>query len=329
LKGEVIDSSRILVTGASGFIGSTIVSYCEEAGFHVVATGRAKTSELETNYQSLDLITDRNLSDIFEGIDSVIHCAGIAHQFDKSNRESEAIMTDNVRMTENLVKAVIKSKVRRLIYLSSVSVYGKNKNHDESATCYPDSPYAVSKYQSEQLLLSLTKPYSIQTIILRPATVYGEGDPGNVSRLISSIYHRKFMWIGNGSNRKSLIHKDDVASACVRTLLSKRSDKDLIYNLSGSIHTMAEIVETIAELLEKQLPRFKVPSTLALSVSKLGTTLVRDHEPFGTVFNTIKKWLMDDVYPGDKFLKDFQFANTISLKEGLEREVEWFVNRHE
>jgi len=79
----------------------------------------------------------------------------------------------------------------------------------------PVGPYALSKYNAKLRAIEIARDSGMALTILRLATLYGEGDPGNVGRLLRTLDRGRFLWIGDGSNRKSLLHKGDAARACM------------------------------------------------------------------------------------------------------------------
>ena len=103
--------------------------------------------------------------------------------------------------------------------------------------------------------------------ILRLATLYGEGDPGNVGRLMRTLDRGRFLWIGDGSNRESLWYRGDAARACMAVAERPASGIN-IYNISAPACTMREIVDGIADALGKHPFPVRVPATLALLLSR-------------------------------------------------------------
>jgi nucleoside-diphosphate-sugar epimerase len=157
--------------------------------------------------------------------------------------------------------------------------------------------------------------------ILRLATLYGEGDPGNVARLMRTIDRGSFIWIGNGSNRKSLLHREDAARACLAVIQNPASGVN-IYNVSAASCTMREVVEGLAGALGKRIPSFGIPASLVRGISGLLPLLPLSRmQTWGA---TAKKWLADDVYDSRKFAQTFNFQTCVNLAEGLRREVAWY-----
>jgi UDP-glucose 4-epimerase len=274
------------------------------------------------DYRPLDLLDGEGLAQSMEGIDGVIHCAGLAHVFHKGTR-SEDFQAINELGTARVMQAAVTAGVRHLVLVSSVSVYGRHGGaSDEKTHCKPDSAYARSKYQAELRAVEIAEAAGLNLTILRPATLYGEGDPGNVARLMRAIDRGRFFWVGKGNNCKSLVHRDDAARACLAALQHPLPGIG-IYNVSGAPRTMREIVEGLAAALGRRPPRWSIPAGLVLAVARGAALLVGGRGRLGSLPSTMQKWLADDVYDGSKFQRTFNFTMDVDLAEGLRREVAW------
>ena len=157
--------------------------------------------------------------------------------------------------------------------------------------------------------------------ILRLATLYGEGDPGNVGRLMRTLDRGRFLWIGHGSNRKSLLYKGDAALACMAVAERPASGIN-IYNVSAPACTMRETVECIADALGKHPFPVKVPASYALLLSR-HLSMMPNRRLVG-LHQTVKKWLAEDVYDTRRFEKAYGFQTKTSLEDGLKREMDWY-----
>jgi len=214
---QPIDESHsiVLVTGASGFVGQTIVETYRSAGIRVKATGKRLHSPWsDADYHPADIVDDKAFAHLCRQVDCVVHSAGLAHKFDGMHSPSDMFEQINVNGTVNVVFHAIRAGVRHFILISSVSVYGTHPFPcHEDTLCRPEGVYAQSKFTAEQKAIDMAESAGMPLTILRLATVYGEGDPGNVGRLLRAIDRNQFIWIGDGRNRKSLIHREDVARA--------------------------------------------------------------------------------------------------------------------
>ena len=318
-------SLRVLVTGANGCVGKAIASHLLKEGMVVSATGRTRqNAEGLPGYFTSDVTVPDSMTDSLSGVDVVVHAAGLAHLFDKGRSEKGRFMEINAGGTESVARAALKAGVGHFILISSVSVYGEHGKGvcDENSPCQPTEPYGVSKFEAERRAIEMFRGTDTCVTILRLATVYGEGDRGNVSRLISTINRNRFVWIGRGQNLKSLIHCADVARACSLVLVSP-CDGINAYNVSAPPHTMREIVEAIAEALARPVPRLRVPPRTALVAASLLQFLAGRDSKIGGLKSTIEKWLSDDAYDWHKFEARFRFVPEVDLREGLKREVAW------
>ncbi len=320
--------SHVLITGASGFLGSEVVRQAINHGLNVIAQDRIENNKLQNvKYLRADILDPLSLSKVFGGVICVCHVAGLAHIFDKSEVGRAPFYEVNVVGTKNVANAAVRAGVKHFVFISSVSVYGgESKGKNEDSECYPESSYAESKWKAEQWLIDLCQKIGMNCTILRLATLYGEGDPGNVARLIRSIDRGGFVWVGKGENLKSLLYRVDAARACVEAV--KRLQPGInIYNVSGPAFTMKEIVEAIAAALGKRVPPFYIPASGALSSAKIMKKLFFNLTKFGAIYNTLQKWLADDYYNTDKFCNAFNFKANVGLKEGIRREVEWYQKK--
>jgi nucleoside-diphosphate-sugar epimerase len=316
--------SRILVTGATGFLGSAVVRQLQQAGCAVRATGRQAKHHSSLDYWPADLRESTTLPEMLEGVSCIIHCAGLAHQFDSSPKQDWRFQGINCEATERLARVAAAKGVKRFVFVSSVSVYGPAGNsglRNEDAVPIPSGPYAKSKRLAEIGLLRIASETDLQVLILRMATLYGEGDPGNLGRLMKSIQRGRFLMIGPGENKKSLIHRDDAARACVRAALIPTDRPVGIWNVTGEPCSMKDIVHGISAALCREPPRRSVPagwvSGLLWTASAVGIGRLRRWA--NSRWAMVQKWLAEDAYDGSRFAEEFQWHPQIQLEVGLRR----------
>ncbi len=142
-----------------------------------------------------------------------------------------------------------------------------------------------------------------------------------MGRLMRTLDRRRFLWIGDGSNRESLLYKGDAARACMAVAERPASGIN-IYNVSAPACTMREIVDGIADALGKHPFPVRVPTSLALLLSR-NLAKIPNRRMAG-LHQSVKKWLAEDVYDTRRFEKAYGFQTKTSLKEGLKREVDWY-----
>ena len=318
----------VLVVGALGFVGSAIVAELMRAGVEVRTTDRvASPKNPPPAYRCADLERHGQILPLLEGVDCVINASGIAHVFRLDAVAAEAMHRVNAVGAGELALAAAQSRVGHLVHLSSVSVYGSPgiPSVDETEPCRPSGPYEQSKCEGERLATEAVNGTSTRLTVLRPATIYGPGDRGNVARLIRAIDRGRFIWVGSGANLKSLIFREDFARACVRAALDKTASG--IYNVSAPPVTMRAVVEAAASALGRNIPRICVPGTIARGVAKLAglSPVARSHA--SALGRGLIKWLSHDAYDASKFERRFGDIQCLPLKEGIRLEVEWYVAR--
>lgn len=321
-------TNKLLITGASGFLGRHIADQAVAADIDVRCTGRSKTPPFPvTNYQSADLTDSSSVRPLFDGVESVIHSAGLAHQFGKQDDIKQRFHAINVNATTNVVQAAVDANVANFVLVSSVSVYGTQSDSPvmETARCQPVGPYARSKWLAEQGAIDIARKSDMRLTILRMATIYGAGDPGNVLKLMRTIDRGRFVWVGRGQNMKSLIHVNDAAAACLRPITSPSKDEThKIYNVSATPETMNAIVHNIGNSLGQPVRRWHIPASLPLTA----TAIVGRVTPAGSfvrrVNGTLTKWIANDAYDGSRFCDDYNFEPAIPLTDGIQNEVDWY-----
>jgi nucleoside-diphosphate-sugar epimerase len=314
---------RILVTGAAGFIGSEVVRLATAQGSWVRGLVRHTAPGDADELIEADLRSRDALRASMTGIDCVIHAAGLAHTRKPSWDEWCAA---NVSATANLTSEAVNSGVPHFVLVSSVSVYGPNGAGllDELAPCIPEDDYARSKLLAECTAAGLTQGTPTALTILRLGTVYGEGDRGNMARLIRAIDSRRFLRIGSGENRKNFIYKTDVARAI---LLAARNilPGPAIYNVASEPCTVRDIVRTICEALRKPLPSIAIPAAVAQSAADVVTFFTRGAGRLGRLSADVRKLLADDAYDSSTFRNAFHFREEVPLAEGVQRETDWLL----
>jgi len=317
-------SNRILVTGANGFLGRAILSQLQAAGISVRATDLgAVGGASDIVYRKADIARSEELKPVLENVTTVIHVAGLAHIFSPDANSAEKFRQINEIGTANMAAAAAAAGVGHLIVISSVSVYGPYTQgiYDENTPCNPVGPYALSKYNAELRAIEIARESGMALTVLRLATLYGEGDPGNVGRLMRTLDRGRFLWIGDGSNRKSLLYKGDAARACMAVAERPASGIN-IYNVSAPACTMREIVDGIADALGKHPFSMRVPASPALLLSRQLSRI--PIQRMAGLHQTVKKWLAEDVYDTRRFEEAYGFQTKTSLKDGLKREVDWY-----
>ncbi len=230
---------NILVTGANGFVGKSLVKRLLTTNNQVIASVR-KLPRLQQDCEyrltdSLEKNTD--LSSTLKDIDVVIHAAARVHVMDdKSADPLTEFRKVNVEGTLNLARQAIEAGVKRFIFISSIKVNGEGTElgHPYTADSQPNptDPYGISKYEAEQGLLKLSETTPLEIVIIRPTLVYGENVKGNFQSLMKWTYKGIPLPIGGiTQNLRSLVSLDNLTDFII-TCIDHDKAKNEIFLIS-------------------------------------------------------------------------------------------------
>jgi UDP-4-keto-D-QuiNAc 4-reductase len=208
---------KVLVTGATGFVGGALVRRLVRDGVTVRAACRSRPAvaldaEVVCN---LDVASHTDWAGALDAIDVVVHCAARVHVMRERELDPLAqFRSCNVDGTLALASQAAAAGVRRFVLVSSIGVHGAMTTegrpfHPEDVPA-PHSPYAISKLEAEEGLRSLAERTSLEIVVVRPPLVYGPGAPGNFARLLHAVRHRWPLPFGSVHNQRSLISLDNL-----------------------------------------------------------------------------------------------------------------------
>ncbi len=263
---------KVLVTGATGFVGSHIVRKLLSEGHTVRALVRpsSKLGPLEAAGVELhvgDLTDPTSLKGCCKGVNAVLHVAcAVATTFATDEEAKKRFLEVNRNGTVNLAREVLKRKKLRFVHISSTAAMGTPRTEvvNEESPCYPTAPYQVSKREAELALLELHREENLNLVILRPCVIAGEGkDQGELLKMFKLVKKGVFPLIGRSKNlRKPMIMIDDLVDA---TLLAiKKGDAGEIFLVhSDGDHTLGEILEASKEVIGTNRAYLPVPLPVA------------------------------------------------------------------
>jgi nucleoside-diphosphate-sugar epimerase len=202
----------ILVTGATGFVGRTLLDHLSRHGVRYRATSRT----VREGFHHLPVIDgSTDWTDLLDGVDSVVHLAARAHILhEDSSDPHRAFFSVNFEGTLNLARQAQTVGVRRFVFVSSIGVNGTATTVEpftESTKPAPQSIYAVSKYQAELGLQGLAEHGDMETVIVRPPLVYGADAPGNFGMLTRLIRRGLPLPLSAIQNKRSFVYVENLA----------------------------------------------------------------------------------------------------------------------
>ena len=260
----------VLVTGATGALGPSVIRAFNSDGWSIRTLSRtppaAGSPAAGFPHFQADINDVDALRRAMAGAHAVVHLAALLHVFDRSARVTTEYTRVNVDGTAAVFAAAVDRSIPQVVALSSIAVYGPHAGTvDEDTAPAPDSPYAASKLEAERLALAARSADGGPVgSVLRLAAVYGPSVKGNYERLVRALARRRFVPVGDGQNKRTLVFEDDAAQA-ILLAASQPAAKGLTFNVTdGEIHTVREIVAAIARALGRHPPRFRVPAQMAL-----------------------------------------------------------------
>jgi len=261
---------KLLITGSSGFIGSRLLKRVFNAGFDINLLQRTPNSKFETFFYDFnDLPMPSNA---FEGVEVVIHLAGIAHDIDNKIDNFDQYRKINIEATKNLIEASESAGVKKFIFLSSVKAGGSDLNGNclsESNPMEPHGLYAISKYRAEQTIIDYSKKSNIDVIILRSALVYGKDAKGNLKLMYKAIKKRYFPPIPDIRNKKSMVHVDDLIDAILFAISLKLKGYEIFNVTDSNVYSTYEIYLTMIKALNRKPYRWHVPKSIFYILSRV------------------------------------------------------------
>ena len=288
---------NILLTGATGFIGSALLLKLHQEGFSVAITVRSKSDLFDENVRQLvvgDLTNEIDWLPVLENINCVIHLAGKAH----NKKIEDEVGADefhiiNTRQTLLLADSSVAAGVNRFIFLSSIGVNGSSNvtPFTEEDLPNPIGGYAQSKYKAELGLLNIARESNMEVVIIRPPLVYGANAPGNFGRLLKWAAC-KFpipLPLGAIKNSRSFLFIDNLVDFIYLCILHSKAaneiflisdDEDLstsdflralklAYGNKAWLFPIPKFVMVFgAKLFSKELDMYRLCSSLKLDISK-------------------------------------------------------------
>lgn len=273
---------NILLTGGSGFIGSHLLSYPQIK--RVVVRKKNEVLLHDKPKFVIDELSDSTeWKSAFEGINSIIHLAGLAHSTQFSSEDYEEV---NVLGTLELAKQASKAGVRRFVFVSSIGVHGlssKDKPFTPEDIVSPHSVYAASKYSAEVGLKKIAKETGLEVVIVRPTLVYGLKAPGNFGMLTKLVSKVPVLPFGLANNRRNFIAVQNL----VDLLATCATHPDAAGHtfLASDTETLStrEFTNAIADGLGKQVLQLPVPVNLMRLVGKITGKSAMIEQLFGNL----------------------------------------------
>jgi nucleoside-diphosphate-sugar epimerase len=324
--------SEILVTGGNGFVGRHLVSALLERGdrVRVLALPDEDASALEERGVSVhrgDVRRAGTLTPAADGVDAVLHLAAMMDVW-RPFADYHAV---NVIGTENVCRAALAAGARRLVHMSSSSVYGMALGWpaDESFPLAPFSdPYPITKASADMAVQCMIAANGLPAVIVRPDQIFGPGDHLHFGRIADRLRAGKGVIVGRGDNALPLVYVDDVVQGLLLALDVERAVGQA-YNITNDRPlTQKQLLRAIAREVGAQPPRLRVPyralyaagymaerlATLTSSwrrppITRLGVAFAGTENRYGT----------------QKARRELGFTPRVDLEDGVRITAGWYM----
>ncbi|MBE8163434.1 MAG: SDR family NAD(P)-dependent oxidoreductase [Bdellovibrionaceae bacterium] len=320
---------KILVTGATGFIGTHLVKALVKKNYLVCILHRA-SSNLEAflslgssvTYVQGDVTDPSSLDKAIQGKDYVFHLAGLISSSHKDKALMEKI---NVEGTRHVIQACLRHSIKRLIYVSSVVAVGASANKEilNEDSVYEDKlnklSYFDTKKRAEELVRFAVQNENLPAVILNPSTVYGEGDVKKDSRKLQKLAAKgKLPFYTQGG--VSVVGVENVVQAIINsTTLGKIGER---YILSGENIEIQHLLQSISKAANVQSPFLKVPQFLFYILGFIGDILSYIKISFPFTLEKVKVASLYHWFDSTKAQKELNFTPGLA-KEAIVKSVLW------
>jgi nucleoside-diphosphate-sugar epimerase len=301
---------RLLVTGASGFVGRALCRHLAIQGYElrpIVRKPSAVPGEIVLSENDA-----AGWQQALQGCQSVLHLAGRAHAMPKyANDSLQAFRDANVGTTLTLAHRAAQASVRRIVFVSSIKVNGEatppGRRFCSDDDAQPSDPYAISKWEAEQGLRSIAQANRMECVIVRPPLVYGPGVKGNFAQLLSWVDRSLPLPLGAVHNQRSMIALDNLIgflTLCVLPDQSPHASGQTFMISDGVTVSTPELVRKIAMAYRRKPKLLPVPASLLRlfasligqrsAVDRLLGSLVIDDSPARQILGWKPQITMDE-----------------------------------
>ncbi len=271
---------KILVTGATGFVGSHLIRLLSSQGHQVIGAVRSQSNKSVNTIAGVEFKALVNIHSSLDwapclaGVDAVVHLANRAHMMHESDSNLLALYRSiNTEGTMQLARQAVAAGIKRFIFISSVKVNGEStlpgQRFSPVSNSIPTDPYGLSKYEAEQGLKELSLKTDMEVVIIRPPLIYGPGVKANFLKMMQWIEKGIPLPMGSIANQRSLLGIDnllDFISVCLTH--PKAAGQTFLISDDHDVST-TELLKEIASAMHRSsrllvIPQFVLENGLIL-----------------------------------------------------------------
>lgn len=314
---------NITLIGGSGFVGTRLIDLLNEDQNYVLKNIDLEHSHFFDDITVIGDVRDQvQMEEMLQGADLVVLLAA-KHRDDVT--PVSLYYDTNVGGMRCTLNAMEKNGIKRLIFFSSVAVYGLNKsNPDESHPADPFNHYGKSKWEAEQVLQEWYKTHGDWNIdIVRPTVIFGERNRGNVYNLLNQISSGKFLMVGKGDNVKSMAYVGNIV-AFVKFMIESVTEGYNVFNYIDKPDTnMNDLVALVEKVLDKHIPSVHFPYWMGMMGGYCFDLLAKiTGKKLAISSVRVKKFCAVTQFDSTKAMTS-GFVPPYTLQEGLARTLEF------
>ena len=318
---DTAEFGATFVTGATGFVGQRLLVALRKSEYSPRLLSRTPQSGFDTFI--CDLQTDTIPEDTLQGIDTVFHLAGYAHDLGDASQVEHLYRKVNVDATVQLAQLAAESGVSRFVFISSVKAGGSAiEGHcmAEGDQSRPEGIYGQTKREAELEVLEIGQQSGMHVSVIRPSLVYGSGVKGNLRMMLAGIDKGWFPPLPETGNRRSMIHVDDLVQAILLAAEDGRANGEIFIATDGQDYSTRTIYDAICQAVGRRVPRWSVPKAVFSAAAYVGDRMERF--PFDSYRQ--QKLLGDECYSSDKIRSLLGFESRKTLQSALPEMVAAF-----
>ena len=326
--------TTVLVTGGNGFVGRHLVSALQDRGdlVRVLALPGEDASWLAQRGVAVyrgDIRVPGSLTKAVDGADAVLHLAAMMDVW----RPIEDYRAVNVTGTENICRAALAAGVRRLVHMSTSSVYGVALGRPADETFpfapFPD-PYPVTKAEGDKLVQRLVAEEHLPAVIVRPDQIFGPGDDLHFGHMADRLCSGRGILVGSGDNAMPLVYVTDIVHGLLLALNHDRAAGQA-YNITNDHPlTQRQLFQAIAQDIGASPPRIRVPYRALYAagylVERLATAAPSVRRPPVTRLG-VAFFGTDNRYAIGKARRELGYAPQVDLRDAVRITAQWYLQR--
>lgn len=316
---------KVTFIGGSGFVGTRLIELLKEDSTNYSKIKNIDLLQSHFHPEVTEIGDVREQACMNEKLQDTDCVVLLAAQHRDDVHPTSLYYETNVGGMEKTLKAMEKNGVKRIVFYSSVAVYGLNKkNPNEEHPADPFNHYGKSKWQAEVVLQEWYKTHPDWNInIIRPTVIFGERNRGNVYNLLKQIASGKFLMVGNGNNKKSMAYVGNIV-AFTKFLMENKTTGYNVYNyIDKPDFNMNELVGHVSKVLNKHIPTTHFPYWLGMLGGYGFDLLAKITGKKLTVSSVrVKKFCATTEFDATK-VKETGFKAPYTLGEGLARTLEF------